>query len=85
MITYELRKDWYVSSNEAVWKFNFRHNTSTTIPLSAGIGRIWRFANDAAINTSVSGEWMLYRQFAPQEEQFSLKFQLTMLLPQLEA
>jgi hypothetical protein len=52
--------------------------------LSAGLGRVWKFANDAAINTSLSGEWMLYRQFAPQEEQFTLKYQLTFLFPKLE-
>ena len=84
MITYEFRPDWYISSNEATWKINFRQHTSTTIPLSAGIGKIWRFANDASLNTSLSGEWMLYRQFAPQEEQFTLKFQVTMLFPKLE-
>jgi hypothetical protein len=84
MITYEFTENWYIASNEATWKFNFRHATSTTIPLSAGLGRVWKFANDAAINTSLSGEWMLYRQFAPQEEQFTLKFQLTFLFPKLE-
>ena len=84
MITYEFVQDWYVSSNEATWKFNFRHQTSTTIPISAGIGKIWRFENEFALNTSLSGEWMLYRQFAPQGDQFILKFQLTLLFPRLE-
>jgi hypothetical protein len=48
MIMYEFQPDWYVSSNEATWKINFRHQTSTTIPFSAGIGKIWRFADDAS-------------------------------------
>ncbi len=71
-------------ASEATWKFNFRHNTSTTIPLSAGFGKVWKFSNDAALNMSLSAEWMAYRQFAPQEEQFTLKFQITLLFPKLE-
>jgi hypothetical protein len=84
MITYELARGWYLSSNEATWTINFRHNTSTTIPFSLSLGRVWKFSNDAALNASISGEWMLYRQFAPQEEQFTLKFQMTLLLPHLQ-
>ena len=49
-----------------------------------GIGKIWRFSNEAAIDMSLSGEWMLYRQFDPQEEQFTLKLELTLLLPKVE-
>jgi hypothetical protein len=37
-----------------------------------------------AINGSVSGEWMVYRQFAPEAEQFTLKFQMTLLFPSVE-
>jgi len=84
LITYQLPDQWYLSSNEATWTWNFRHNTSTSIPFSAGFGKIWRLADDAWINTSISGEWMLYRQFDPQEEQFSLKFQLTLLFPKAQ-
>lgn len=84
MITYSLDDGWYVSSNEATWTFNLRHETSTKIPFSAGFGKVWKFANDMALNASLSGEWMFYRQFAPDEEQFTLKFQLTLLLPKLE-
>jgi len=81
MITYEFSDRWYLASNEATWTWNFRHNTSTSIPFSAGIGRLWKLSNQATVNTSVSCEWTLYRQFDPRDEQFSLKFQLTLLLP----
>jgi hypothetical protein len=80
-ITYEFCPDWYLGSNQSTWKFNLRKETSTTIPFSAGLGRIWRLEEGLAINGSLSAEWMLYRQFAPQEEQFSLIFQVTLLLP----
>jgi hypothetical protein len=84
MITYDLARGWYVGSSEATWKINFRHATSTTIPFSVSLGKIWKFSNDAALNASVAGEWMVYRQYSPQEEQFTLKFQMTLLLPRLE-
>jgi hypothetical protein len=84
MVTYELPHEWYLSSNEATWTINFRHNTSTAIPLSAGFGKLFRLNNDLVVNTSLSGEWMIYRQFDPNEEQFTLKFQITLLLPHLE-
>ena len=84
LITYELPDEWYLASNEATWTWNFRHNTSTSIPFSAAVGKILRFSDDAAIKAQLSGEWMLYRQFDPQEEQFSLKFEVTLLLPRLQ-
>jgi len=84
LITYELPDEWYLASNEATWTWNFRHNTSTSIPFSAGVGKLFRFSDDAVIKTELSGEWMLYRQFDPQEEQLTLKFELTLLLPQLQ-
>jgi len=84
LLTYELPDDWYLASNEATWTWNFRHNTSTSIPFSAGVGRIFRFSDAAALQTQLSGEWMLYRQFDPQEEQFTLKLNVTRLLPKLQ-
>ncbi|MBV8135446.1 MAG: transporter [Deltaproteobacteria bacterium] len=84
LITYELPDDWYLAFNEATWTWNFRHNTSTSIPFSAGLGKLFRFSDAAALKTQLSGEWMLYRQFDPQEEQFTLKFEVTLLLPKLQ-
>jgi hypothetical protein len=84
LITYELPDEWYLASNEATWTWNFRHNTSTSIPFSAGVGKIFRFSDDAALKTQLSAEWMLYRQIDPQEEQFTLKFEVTLLLPKVQ-
>lgn len=84
MVTYELPREWYLSSNEATWTINFRHKTSTAIPLSAGVGKLFTLSDDLVLNLSFSGEWMIYRQFDPQEEQFTLKFQATLLFPKLE-
>jgi hypothetical protein len=84
MLSYQLGHGWYLRSSDATWRFNLRHGTSTRIPLSAGIGKVWKFVHGAAINTSVSGEWMVYRQYSPQAHQFTLKFQITFLLPKVQ-
>jgi hypothetical protein len=81
LISYQLGRGWYIRSSDATWAFNLRHGSSTEIPLSAGIGKVWKFFNGGAINTSVSGEWMVYRQYSPQTEQFSVNIQMTLLLP----
>jgi hypothetical protein len=84
IITYQLGHDWYVKSSDATWTFNLRHKTSTTIPLSAGAGKVWELADGYSLDTSLSGEWMAYRQFSNQTEQFSLNFQVSLLLPKVE-
>jgi hypothetical protein len=84
ILTYQLDRGWYLKSADATWKINYRHNTSTEIPLSAGVGKVWKFGEGYAIDTSVSAEWMVYRQFDPQTEQFTLRFGVSLLLPQVE-
>jgi hypothetical protein len=84
ILTYQLDRGWYLKSADATWKINYRHNTSTEMPLSAGVGKVWKFGEGYAIDTYVSAEWMVYRQFDPQTEQFTLRFGVSLLLPQLE-
>jgi hypothetical protein len=84
MLSYQLGRGWYVKSSDSTWTINWRHNTSTQIPLSAGFGKVWKFGEGYAVDTSVSGEWMAYRQFSSQTEQFALRFQMNLLLPQLQ-
>ena len=84
MLSYQLRGGWYLRSSDATWTFNLRHGAATTIPLSAGIGRVWNLSAEVSVNGSVAGEWMVYRQFAPSTEQFTLKCQVTLLFPSLE-
>jgi hypothetical protein len=81
---YQLGQGWYLRSRDATWTFNLRHNTSTEIPLSAGIGKVWKLCEGRDLNASIAGEWMLYRQFDAQTEQLNLKFQVTIILPNLE-
>ncbi len=84
MLSYQLGRGWYVRSSDAIWSFNLRHHTSTTVPLSAGLGKVWDLSPGGAINGSIAGEWMAYRQFAPRAEQFTLKFQVTLVFPTVE-
>lgn len=84
ILSYQLGHEWYVKSSDATWTFNLRRHTSTTIPLSAGVGKVWELSSGYAIDTSFSGEWIVYRQYADQTEQFTLNFQIGLLLPKLE-
>jgi len=81
MIAYGFGKGWYVNSSDATWTFNLRHNTSTQIPLSLGLGKVWNFSRPYAANFSVVGQWMAYHQFSDKYSQFSLVFQVGLLLP----
>jgi hypothetical protein len=83
ILTYQLGGGWALKSNDATWTFNLRQHTSTTIPISAGLGKVWKLSQGYAIDTSVSGEWMLYREFAS-DEQFTLNFSVSLLFPKLQ-
>lgn len=84
ILTYQLRDGWALKSNDATWTFNLRHHTSSTIPISPGLGKVWKLSQDYSIDTSASGECMLYRQFANQTEQFILNFSVSLLFPKLQ-
>lgn len=84
ILSYQLGHGWYVKSSDATWTFNLRHKTSTTMPLSAGFGKTWDLSKGCAIDTSASGEWTVYRQFASQTDQFTVNFQVALLFPKLE-
>jgi hypothetical protein len=83
IITYQLGNGWAARSNDATWTFNLRHNTATTMPLSAGLGKTWDLVSHYAVDTSVSGQWMLYRQFSNGADQFTLNFTVSLLMPEL--
>ncbi len=84
LLSYQLGRDWYLKSSDATWTINQHRHTSTTIPLSAGFGKVWKFSDGFALDTSLSGEWMLYRQFSSRTEQFTVNFEVTLLFPKFE-
>jgi hypothetical protein len=81
IVNYQLGNGWYLKSSDATWVINLRHKSSTTIPLSAGIGRVWKLSRDFAFSTSVGVEENVYRQFADQTEQFTIDFSVRLLFP----
>jgi hypothetical protein len=83
ILNYDLMNGWYVTSSNANWKIDLKHKSSTEIPISVGLGKIWKMSNGYSANAAIQGECMAYRQFAIHTEQFTLVFQLSLLLPQV--
>ena len=77
-----LWQGWYVRSAEATWIFGWRHHSSTMLPLSLGIGKVMVRPGLPPLNFYVSGQWMVYRQFAPIAPQTTVNFGLTVAFPE---
>lgn len=73
---------WYLRSAEANWNIGWRHNSPTTIPLSIGIGRTFLRPGFPPMSFFVTGEWMVYRQFAKVAPQTTINFGMTIAFPQ---
>jgi hypothetical protein len=86
LISYTLEHGWYVKSTDSNWTVNWRHGSSTRIPISFGFGRVWKFEG-IQINAWVSGEWTAYRQYTSVTNatpMYTVRFGFTMLFPDLE-
>jgi hypothetical protein len=60
-----LWEGWYLRSAEATWVSGWRHHSPTVLPLSLGIGDVIVRRGLPPLNFFVTGQWMVYRQFAP--------------------
>jgi hypothetical protein len=83
LISYTLGRGWYVKSADSTWTVNWRHGSSTTIPISLGFGRVWKFEGPE-LNTWVSGEWTAYRQYTNITPMYTVRFGLTLLFPHFQ-
>lgn len=83
LVSYTLGRGWYVKSADSTWTVNWRHRASTTIPISLGLGKVWKFEGPE-LNAWVSGEWMAYRQYTKITPMYTVRFGLTLLFPQFE-
>lgn len=83
LISYTLGHGWYVKSADSTWTVNLRHGSSTTIPISLGFGRVWKF-DGPELNAWVSGEWTAYRQYTNITPMYTVRFGLTLLLPDMQ-
>lgn len=81
LVLVALADGWYVKSADATWILNWGHGTSTQLPLSVGIGRVLVREGLPPLNFYVSGEWMVYRQFAPVAPQTTVRFGMTVAVP----
>src|SRR5215469_14076368 len=84
LISYTLGRGWYVKSADSTWTINWRHNTSTTIPISLGFGNVWKSEGGPELNPWFSFEWTAYHQYAGITPKYTLRFGLTLLFPHLE-
>lgn len=83
LISYTLGRGWYVKSADSTWTVKWRHGRSTTIPISFGFGRVWKFEGPE-LNTWVSGEWTAYRQYASITPMYTVRFGVTLLFPHFQ-
>ena len=63
-----LRHLWrglYAKSADATWAIHWRNGSSTTLPLSFGLGYVILRQGWSPMNVFLSGEWMAYRHDAP--------------------
>jgi len=81
LLTY-IGHGFYLKSADATWGLNWRHGTSTTLPLSFGIGYVRVREGLPPLNLFVTGEWMAYREYAPVAPQTTIRFGMTMAFPQ---
>ncbi len=82
-ISYTLGRGWYVKSSDSTWTVNWRRGGSTTIPVSLGVGKIWKIAG-LELNPWVTGEWTAYRQYTKITPMYTVRFGLTILFPDFE-
>lgn len=83
LISYTFGRGWYVKSSDSTWTVNWRRGSSTTIPVSLGFGRVWKFEG-VQLNAWASGEWTAYRQYTSITPMYTVRFGATLLFPNLE-
>jgi hypothetical protein len=81
-IVFHLWRGWYLRSADATWLYSCHRHTSTTLPLSIGIGDVVVTPGLPPINFFVAGQWMAYRQYAPVTPQTSAVFGATVAFPE---
>jgi len=84
ILSYQLGAGWYVRSSDATWTFNLRHATSTTLPLSAGLGKVWNLSGGMRSTPRQPANGWYIGSLPRGAEQFTLKFQMTLLFPSVE-
>jgi hypothetical protein len=74
---------WFLRSADANWTMGWRRHSPTMLPLSLGVGRTFVRVGLPPISFFVTGQWMVYRQYAPIAPQTTINFGLTIAFPEL--
>jgi hypothetical protein len=77
-----LWEGWYLRSVEATWTYGWRRHSSTVLPLSLGVGDVIVRPGLPPLNFFVTGQWTVYRQFAPIAPQTGVNFGLIAAFPE---
>jgi hypothetical protein len=77
-----LWRGWYVRSADASWLIGWRQHSPTILPLSLGVGRVLVRPGLPPMNFFVSGQWTVYRQFAPITPRTTVNFGITVAFPE---
>ena len=83
VLALHLWEKWYLRSAEANWVMGWHRHSATMLPLSLGLGRTFVRPGLPPMSFFVTGQWMLYRQFAPIAPQTTINFGLTVAFPEL--
>ena len=75
-------KGWYLRSAEATWAFGWRHHSPTVLPLSLGVGDVIVRPGLPPLNFFATGQWTVYRKFAPIAPQTGVNFGLIVAFPE---
>lgn len=76
---------WYLRSAEANWMIGWHHHSPTTLPLSIGLGRSLVRPDLPPMSLFITGQWMVYRQYAPIAPQTTINFGITVAFPELRS
>jgi len=85
VLALHLWHEWYLRSAEANWTMGWHRHSPTMLPLSAGLGRTLVRPGLPPLSLFVTGQWMVYRQFAPLAPQTTINFGMTIAFPQLRS
>jgi hypothetical protein len=81
ILAVHLWQGWYVRSAEATWVSGWHHHSPTVLPLSLGLGDVIVRPGLPPLNLYVTGQWTVYRQFAPVAPQTGVNFGLIVAFP----
>ncbi len=85
VLALHLWHEWYLRSAEANWAVGWRRHSPTMLPLSIGLGRTLVRPGLPPMSFFITGQWMVYRQYAPIAPQTTINFGLTIAFPQLRS